>query len=216
MILAISISIIGLLFLLVNAIIFYSTKKGKESAYQFLTFYLILLFLIEVLCHYIGITKPNSNFFLSHYYFNAQFILLSCFFYHLFEEKWMKMIVRVNVVLIFLILGFQYTINTELYWKFNPLEIGLTSSILLAYCCFHFYKHLKSSYKYFYFCLGIVFYLSCSMFIFLTGNTSMVFFKEPFYFDIWLFNSLFYLFFQYLIYKEWVFLNRKEFNEVVL
>jgi hypothetical protein len=37
-----------------------------------------------------------------------------------------------------------------------------------------------------------------------------VIFTKPFVLDLWFFNSLFYILYQFLIYKEWKDLNHKE------
>ncbi|MEC4004335.1 hypothetical protein OX283_006685 [Flavobacterium sp. SUN052] len=127
----------------------------------------------------------------------------------MFDKKIIKQFIVFNFFAIVVVLGFQYYTTPELYWNFNILEIGLTSSVLIIYCLIHFYEHLKTTYKYFFFCFGLTFYLTSSMLIFLSGNTTLVFFTEPFYMDIWVFNSLFYIFYQYLVFKEWRFLNNK-------
>ena len=202
------ISIVGLVFLLINSIFFIKKNKGKDKVYKCLTFYLSSLFVIELVCHIIGISKPNSNFFLSHYYFIIQFIVLSLFFYQLLNDKIMKQFIVFNLFAVASVLFFQYYNNPELYWQFNVLEIALTSIILIFYCIVHFYKHLKTTYEYFFFCFGLTFYLTSSMLIFLSGNTTLVFFEDPFYMDIWVFNSLFYILYQYLVFKEWRFLTK--------
>lgn len=209
MLLSFIISIVGLLFLFVNSLLFLKTRKGKRITYQYLTFYLAILFIVELACNIIGILKPNSNFFLSHYYFIIQFIVLSLFFYQIFDNKKLKNFIFFNLIVVGFILAYQYYNNPKLYWEFNVLEIGLTSSLLVVYCIIHFYRHLKFSFDYFYFCFGLTFYLTSSMLIFLSGNTTLVFFEEPFYCDIWVFNSLFYILYQYLIFKEWKYLNKK-------
>ena len=209
MIPAIIISIIGLLFLLFNSILFLKTGKGKDRNYQYLTFYLAILFIVELACNIIGILETNSNFFLSHYYFIIQFIVLSLFFYQIFDNKKLKTFILFNLFVVFFVLIYQYYNTPKLYREFNVLEIGLTSSLLIVYCIIHFYRNLKSSFDYFYFCFGLTFYLTSSMLIFLSGNTTLVFFEEPFYSDIWVFNSLFYILYQYLIFKEWKYLNNK-------
>ncbi len=102
----------------------------------------------------------------------------------------------------FIIAG-QYFKNPLLYWQFNTFEIGATSVLLIFYCLVYFFKNLKVTHEYFYFCLGLTYYLTSSVLIFLSGNTEFVFFVKPFYFDIWIFNSLFYILYRFFIFKEW-------------
>lgn len=202
------ISIIGLILLLINCILFISKSKNKDALHLTLTIYLSILFIVELLCNIIGILKPNSNFFLSHYYFNIQFIVLSLFFYQLYKKTILKLIILINLIVVSLFIGNQYYNNPALYWKFNNIEIGITSSLLLIYALIHFYNNLKESHIYFYFCYGLTFYLISSALIFLSGNTELIIFTEPFFIDIWVFNSLFYILYQVLIYKEWRFINK--------
>lgn len=203
------VSIFGLLFLLINTILFWSTSKNKNFKYKLITVYLTIIFVVELVCNYIGYNYPNSNFYLSHYYFNIQFILLSIFFFSLFNSKFIKNSILAIAAVVFLTLTYQYASNPDLYFQFNILEIALTFLSLILYGTLFLVKNLKSVHLYFYFTLGLLFYLSSSSAIFLSGNTEYVIFKEPFFFDIWVFNSLFFILYQFLIFKEWKLLNGK-------
>lgn len=192
--------------LLGNCVLYFKTIQGKDRLYQILCVYLALLFVVEVGCHIIGVLKPNDNLFLSHYYFNFQFLALSLFFYRAFGDQRLKAMV---VLLLLAIAGFliwQYSSTPELYWIFNMYEIALTSFSLILYIAIYLMQNQE---RYFYFCFGLLFYLACSCYIFLWGNTNMVFFEKPFLFDVWIFNSLFYILYQILIYKQWKTLNDK-------
>lgn len=203
------VSLIGLFFLLFNAIRFCITCKNRDVLYRILTIYLVLLFCVELLCNIIGFQNSGSNFYLSHYYFNFQFIALSLFFYKCFSNnKILKNVVLIILVSILLFLGMQYYRAPSLYWKFNLIEIGITSLPLLLYAFYYIVSNFKNSkYDYFYFCIGLMMYLTSSASIFLSGNTDSVLFTEPFVLDFWFFNSLFYILYQFLIYKEWKVLN---------
>lgn len=198
--LALVVSLIGLAFLLVNCILYNRTGKGKDVLYTILRVYLTLLFIIEVFCHIVGVMKPNSNFFLSHYYFIFQFVCLSLFFYNLFTNKKLKVFVLTMLVVVLLFLGCQYYTTPGLYWVFNIYEIAITTLLLILYASFFLAQFHK---QYFYFCFGLIAYLSCSSYIFMSGNVNFVMLKEPIIVDIWVFNYLFYIFYQYMIYKEW-------------
>lgn len=202
------VSLIGLFFLLSNAIRFYITIKERDVLYRIITTYLILLFCVELFCHIIGFCYPGSNFFLSHYYFIFQFVVLSLFFYKSFSNKNLKRIVLVLLFLILLFLGFQYFKTPSLYWEFNLIEISITSVPLLLYAFYYIISNFKNvRHDYFYFCNGLIIYLISSAGVFLSGNIDSVIFTEPFVLDFWFFNSLFYILYQFLIYREWKYLN---------
>ncbi len=202
------VSLIGLFFLLANAIRFSATCKNRDIMYRMITIYLGLLFCVELLCNIIGFLYPNSNFFLSHYYFIFQFITLNLFFYNSFSNKVFKQIMIIVFVSVLLFLGCQYYKRPSLYWEFNLIEIAITSIPLLFYAFYYIISNLKNvKHDYFYFCNGLIIYLTSSAGIFLSGNSDSVVFTEPFFLDFWFFNSLFYILYQFLIYKEWRALN---------
>lgn len=202
------VSLIGLFFLLFNGVRFHSTRKNKDTLYRIITIYLILLFIVEFFCNLIGFYKPGQNFYLSHYYFVFQFVTMSLFFYHLFSIRFLKRIVAFLLVAVLLFLGIQYFTNPSIYWQFNMLEIGITSVLLISYAILFLVLNIKNDKsKYFYFCNGLIVYLTSSAGIFLSGNSDSVIFMKPFMLDFWFFNSLFYILYQFLIYKEWKVLN---------
>ncbi len=107
-----------------------------------------------------------------------------------------------------LFLGCQYYNRPSLYWEFNLAEVTITSIPLLLYAFYFIVSNLKADkHNYFYFCNGLIIYLMSSAGIFLSGNTDSVILTEPFLLDFWFFNSLFYILYQFLIYKEWKALN---------
>jgi hypothetical protein len=55
-------------------------------------------------------------------------------------------------------------------------------------------------------------YMLSTSIIFLLGNVELVFIKDP-YIDIWVFNSIFFIVYQFLIFKEWRYLNLRKKNE---
>jgi len=206
------ISLIGLFLLLINSVLFFNSRKDKDIVYKYIMYYLMIQFGVELCCNIIGVLYPNENFFLSHYYFVIQFIMLSLFFNKMLINSVLKKIVFINLVVVLLILGFQYYQSPSLYWKFNYFEIGITSILLILYSFIYFYENIKGTFKYHYFCIGLTFYLTSSCLIFLTGNTQLVFMEKPIYLDIWIFNSLFFILYQIFIYKEWKLLKSDVIN----
>lgn len=165
--------------------------------------------IIELFCHLLGILKPGSNIFISHFYFVFQFLIITMFFLQLTNSKVFKKFIYIITVLVLLVIISSYVINKDLFWKFNLLEIGLTSLVLVAYIIFYFYRTMENeNVKFYYFFGGLVVYLLSSSLIFLTGNEELVIIKTPFYIDIWVFNSLFYIVFQFFIFKEIQFLKK--------
>jgi hypothetical protein len=208
------ISAFGLFLLLLNVICYVFTKNKftGNKIYNVLFLYLLFYFLIELFCNIIGFLKPNSNIFVSHYAFNVQFLLLSVFFYLLFKESILKkMVVAIFIIFISINL-YLYFDDPGLYWKFNLFEIVTISFVTLVYTLIHLYNNLGEEKNYFYFTIGVSMYMLSTSIIFLLGNVELVFMKEP-YIDIWVFNSIFFIVYQFLIFKEWRYLNLLKKND---
>jgi hypothetical protein len=206
-----SISLVGLLLLIMNSILFLSRLSGKGKLYLTLTIYLIALSVVETFCNIMGFLNPNSNLFLSHFYFNFQFLFLSFFYYKLFKTKILKKLVGVTFIVVWIVLAVQYYLNPALFWQFNLPEILSISFILIIYSLIHLYNSLGEEKRYFYFAIGLIMYLLCSSIIFMSGNLELVFWQDP-YIDIWIFNSLLYIVYQLLIFKEWKLLKLKTYD----
>lgn len=210
---AFSISVFGLIFLFINVIIFFKTFKNNtdDKPYKNLVFYLFIYFIIELACNIIGYIEPNSNIFVSHFAFNIQFILLSLFFHSLFKEQFLKKIVIILYIVFLIINAAFYYNDSTLFWKFNLFEIVFSSFLIIIYTLIHIYNNLEEVKRYFYFTIGVSTYMLTSSVIFLSGNLELVFIKEP-YIDIWVFNSLFFIIYQILIYKEWKYIKSSHLN----
>jgi hypothetical protein len=203
-----SLSVFSLFLLLINSVLFLSkVKKINNQTYKYVSIYLIVLFLVELFCNTIGYLYPAQNLYLSHFYFNAQFILLSIVFYRLFSNPKLKKLVVINYVVVTLIIIGMYVSNSESFWQFNLFEIAATSALLIIYALIHLNNTLGTKKKYFYLTIGLILYLLCSSLIFLFGNYELVFIEDP-YIDIWIFNTLFYIVYQVLIFTEWRYINK--------
>ncbi len=161
------------------------------------------MLVIEVFCHVIGFLDPGANIFISHFYFNIQFVLVTGFFVLLFQKSKsiQKYLIIISTVVLCLI-GLSYLMGYYSFWEFNLLEIGLTSLILVSYIIFYFYVNFENAKVPFYlFFGGLAVYLISSSLIFLTGNVELVFIEKPLV-DIWVLNSILYIIFQYFVFQE--------------
>jgi hypothetical protein len=201
------ISLIGLFFLVVNAVLYVLKLSGKDKNYRILTTYLVVLGVEEIICNIMGITKPNSNLFLNHFHFNIQLVFLSMLFYRLFTNAALKKVVMVMPIIIMLGLGIQYISTPSTFWQFNVPEIAIISLLLIFYSLIHLYNSLGAERIYFYFAIGLIMYLLCTSIIYMSGKYELVFFRKP-YIDIWVFNSIFFIVYQFLLFREWRMLNR--------
>lgn len=200
-----AISLIGLFFLFFNSISsLIIRKKVKLMTFNFFSTYLLIMAIIELFCHVLGVLKPGSNIFISHFYFNFQFLIISIFFLQLFKKntRVKNWILRI-MILVFLIVAFSFALNKELFWKFNLVEIGATTLALVGFIAYYFYDTMEHDVEDFHnFFGGLIVYLLSSSLIFLTGNEELVIIKDPYYIDIWVFNSLFYITFQFFVFRE--------------
>lgn len=202
------ISLLGLFFLVFNTVLFLKKKEIHKQVSKAFLIYLITLSIIEVACHIIGILQPNSNFFISHFYFIFQFTFLSYLYSKLIANKLFSKIIALVFIIQMVILTFMYITDPSLFWKFNEYEIIATSSILVFYALYFIYKEMDKVHYYYNFSIGLILYLLCSISIFLYGNLELVLIENP-YIDIWIFNTIFYIIFQFMILREYAFFTSK-------
>lgn len=207
------ISLLGLLFLFFNTFLFLRKKEIHSQVSKVFLGYLVSLCVIETACNIIGILKPNSNFFISHFYFIFQFTFLSYLYYTLFESEFFKKTIIIIYISQIIVLAYMYYIDTSLFWKFNHYEIIATSLILVFYALYFIYKEFDKVHFYYNFSIGLILYLLCSISIFLYGNLELVLLEDP-YIDIWIFNTIFYILFQFMILREYAFFNAVVLKEV--
>jgi len=192
--------IVGLLLLLINAIRYF-TCLPKTRINKTLTLYLIASAFEGVFCFTLGFLNPNDNFYLSHIFFSIQLSFLSLFYYTLFQDKKAKQYVKYAAISVFLMSMLQYLIVPSSFWQFNLLEIVSVSCLLISFGLIHLYNSMGEDKIYFYFSLGMIMYFFCSCIIYLSGQFTLVFLKDP-YIDQWVIKDLFFIVYQILIWKE--------------
>lgn len=174
-------------------------NKNKKT-YKLFCLYLFCALIINI-CVFTLAAFKEHNLFLSHYYFILQFVILSLFYRSLFTKP-QKRLVDVLLVLIITILGFQFAILPELYFKFNTTEVFMTSSPIIVYSVIHLYNSLSKSSKYMYINIGVLIYLTISTLIFILGDyLSEVSYEAGK--NIWFINKVMYASYLILIFIEW-------------
>lgn len=202
------ISLSGLFFLFFNTFLFLRKKEIHNQVSKVFLMYLVSLCLIEGACHIIGILQPNSNFFISHFYFIFQFTFLSYLYHKLIGSNFISKIILFVYLIQMTILAVMYIFDPSLFWRFNEYEIIATSFILVAYALYFIYKEMDKVHYYYNFSVGLILYLLCSVSIFLYGNLELVLIENP-YIDIWIFNTIFYIIFQFMVFREYAFFTSK-------
>jgi len=193
--------ILGVLLLFVNCILFFKSYHSKiDSAIKFFTIYLTISFLINTVSIILARNGIN-NLYLSHFYFISQFIFVSLYYRQLFNNRQKKMVNAMGL-LVFIVLGIQYSTNPTLYYKFNLLEIFLTSFPLVVYSIIHLYNSLSEEGKYMYINSGILMYLTTSTLIFILGNFLSDLDRQTTK-NIWFLNKVLYIVYLILILLEW-------------
>ena len=202
------ISLSGLFFLFFNTFLFLRKKEIHNQVSKVFLMYLVSLCLIEGACHVIGILKPNSNFFISHFYFIFQFTFLSYLYHKLIGSNFISKIILFVYLIQMTILAVMYIFDPSLFWRFNEYEIIATSFILVVYAFYFIYKEMDKVHYYYNFSIGLILYLLCSVSIFLYGNLELVLIENP-HIDIWIFNTIFYIIFQFMVFREYAFFTSK-------
>ena len=192
----------GYLLLGINIILFFKSYRNRSVAFKIFTYYLLIILIIQICSTYLRINK-TPNIFLSHYYFVGQFILLSLFFKEILLKDILKKIIFSTLIIILISVGIYYIIYPQDYYKFNTIEILITSIPLIVYSFIFFMRRIEGDNKKFiYIISGIFLYLLCSTLLFTLGNfvnSSTSSFRKV----SWYSNAILYIVYQVLIFVEW-------------
>lgn len=177
-----------------------------KRQFKILYWYFIVEFIILIgtsILHYYKI----NNLIVSHIYFVSQFILLSLFYKSLFSYG-QKQFVNTLLVIIPLIIGVHFYWFPEKIWKFNVLEIFLTSIPLVIYSIIHLYNSLTRKKIFLYVNVAVLMYLSSSTLIFILGDilTSMT---RTMVLDIWIINKVLYIGYLVLFIIEYIYAKKR-------
>lgn len=190
-----------ILLLFLNTLLFVLLAlKTKKKTHTILFVYLLAIFVVQIYSAWLAF-NGNYNLHISHFYFVFQLIILGYFYYTICIQPLQKNLIKYSLILCLLILGIQYALTPETYFKFNNLEIFLTSYLLIVYSLFHFYNLLSVKKSFLIFNIGLFFYLFGSTVLFLFGNLSGIIDLKAINFDI---NNILYIIFQILILMEWI------------
>lgn len=192
----------GVFLLLVNVTLYSLSCLKKNRALNFFLIYLVLTFCVLSLSIILVLVfNVRNNLFLSHFYFIFQFIFLSLFYLELFTKEQGNWVKSIFYIVVFII-GVQYINDFSLFYKFNLLEIFLTSFPLVIYSIIHLYNSLTKSSGFIYINAGILIYLAVSTLIFILGNYISEI-DSNIAFNVWFLNKVFYVGYLILIIIEW-------------
>lgn len=189
---------LGYIVLFINTLFFLKLYSKNGKPIKILAIYSCVMLIIQIITYMLAIKKMN-NLFLSHFYFILQFVILSYFYYTILKEKAQKNSVKFGLLIVSIILIVQYCIEPNLFFKFNLLEIFLTSISLIVYISFYLYNMLNDEKKYYYFTIGLLLYLFGSTIIFLSGNLIISLNHNSVFKKIWDLNRYLYVVYQLLI-----------------
>nr|WP_315233139.1 hypothetical protein [uncultured Flavobacterium sp.] len=192
---------IGYLILFFNLILFIKGFANQGKAYKIFTWYLGVVFTIQIISN-IFMRMNTNNLFLSHFYFIGQFILLSFFYITVLKEEFQKKLVKAGLVIGLLALSIQYAYDTSLFFKFNLFEIFITSFLLIIYATIHFYNMLNEKKEFYYVNVGLLIYLLGSTILFFVGNLTAILSPKMSLFT-WILNALLIIVNQFFILIEW-------------
>lgn len=192
---------IGIFFLLLNLVLFIKSYANQGKAYKIFTWYLGIIFCIQLVSN-IMMRLDINNLFLSHFYFIGQFVVLSLFYLSILQSTFQVKIVKTGLIIGLLVVLIQYVADSSLFFKYNLFEIFITSFLIIIYAVFHFYNMLNGKKVFYYINMGILLYLIGSTILFLVGNLVTKLSKEI-SLVTWILNSFLYIVYQIFVLYEW-------------
>lgn len=192
---------IGNVVLFLNLVLFVKCFSTQERAFSIFTFYLALMFLIQMSSGMMSQFGIN-NLYLSHLYFIGQFLILSLFYGTIFKTQKLKKHTLLIGTIGLAIIAVQYIFDPRQFFKFNLFEISITSLLVLIFAVIHLYNMLTEKKEFYYINWGIIIYLFGSTILFIAGNLIVTLNRE--YTKLpWILNAFLYIVYQLFITFEW-------------
>lgn len=157
-----------------------------------------------------------NNLFAINLFFAGQMILLGLFYESILKTKKQKIFVKSVITSILAVLLIQYFIDSSQFLKFNLFEITLTSLSIVVFALLHFYNMLSDKKEYYYYTIGVVFYLLTSTVLYLVGNLTSGLSNDLKYLS-WRLNAFLIVTYYLFILYEWKvsFKSKKEINTYI-
>ena len=192
---------LGYFILLVNFFLYWGGFSKYGKTFQYIVYYLTVLVIVQVSME-ILVLQSIDNLYFIHVYFIGQFLCLGFFYKTLMKTKSQVAIIQYSMLIGCVILIVDYTINPEQFFKFNLLEIALTSLLVVLYAVMHLYNMLLEKKQYYYLTIGIITYLLASTVLFFVGNLTIGL-SDAVKFLTWILNAIFVIVYQLFILCEW-------------
>lgn len=192
---------IGNILLFLNLVLFAKCFLSQGKAFSIFTFYLVLMFVIQISSNIMSKLNIN-NLYLSHFYFIGQFIVLGLFYGTIFKTQKLKKNILLLGLMGLAVILVQYIFDPSQFFKFNLFEISITSLLVLIFAVIHLYNMLTEKKEFYYINWGIIIYLSGSTILFIAGNLVVTFNREYTIWP-WILNSFLYIIYQLFITYEW-------------
>ncbi len=192
---------LGYLILIVNFILYSKGFSKFGKAFQTYNYYLFLLVIVQFAMEVLVFFKQN-NLYLVHLYFVGQFVLLGFFYRSLLQNPLQKKIVTISIFAGLSVLAVQYLLEPQLFFKFNLLEITITSLLVVFFALIYLYNMLIGAKKYYYITVGLIVYLLASTVLFFVGNLTIGL-SDEFKFLTWNLNAFFVVVNQLFVLYEW-------------
>jgi hypothetical protein len=156
-----------------------------------------------------------NNLFAINLFFIGQMIFVGLFYESILKNKKQQLFVKCLIALVLAILLLQYFIDSSEFMKFNLFAITITSLSLVVFALLHFYNMLSDNKEYYYYTIGVIFYLLTSTVLYLVGNLTSDLTDDLKYLS-WRLNAFLILMYYLFILFEWKvsFKPNKEINKI--
>ena len=185
----------------INLILFSYSFFRREKTNVFLIAYLLFLVVIQSLIECLYHLHIN-NLILINVFFIGQMILLGLFYQSIFKIKKQKIFVKFTLIIALIVLFIQLLFDSKQFFKFNLLEITITSLVIMVLALIHFYNMLINYKEYYYFTVGVIGYLLSSTVIYLVGNLTSGL-SNDFRYLSWTVNAFLVIVYYLFILYEW-------------
>ena len=177
--------------------------KRNGKAHKIFSIYLLLILITEVSVDMFAAFGINNHFFATYILFIA-LILLSCFFYFLFDSigSVKKEVIKYCSSLVAVALLIQYSLKPSMYFTFNSVGLLVVYCLIVVYAVLYLFELISKQLPFRYATIGIVIYHFSSILIFV-GGSYIAKLPRDLSLIIWSINAALFIAYQLLILWEW-------------
>lgn len=192
---------VGYFFLVLNVALYTISFFRGKKANGFFMAYLYFYFIMNAIMHVLYLLHKD-NLIVMNFFFIGDMVWMGLFYASILKNKMQIKIVKSILMFVLLLLLVQIASDSSQLFKFNLFEIAITCLATILFALMHLYNMLTNKKVYYFFTIGLIFYLCSSTILYLVGGLTINL-SDSMKLITWNLNAILFVIYQLFILYEW-------------